>query len=99
MPVLVGVTMVLPLRLCRPVHASVALHQLAYRDDHSTVADWPSAMLDGVTARLSVGCGGGQELLGGATHTVAAALAEPPLPVQLTTYSNVESAVVLATPG
>jgi hypothetical protein len=55
-------------------------------------------MLTGVTARLTVG-GGGEEPLGGTTQTVVVVLAEPPLPVQFSTYSNVEYAVLLAAPG
>ena len=69
----------MPVRASVPVQAPLAVHAVAFVEDHDSVAACPSVMLAGLTDRVTVGAGGG----GALTVTVAAAIALPPAPVHV----------------
>lgn len=73
-----GVSVVVPLVDCVPLHAPLAVHEVAFVDDHVSVEFAPSVMVAGLAAIVTVGAGGA--LL---TVTVADAFALPPLPVHV----------------
>jgi hypothetical protein len=64
-----------PLTACGPFHAPLAVHELAWAETHVNVALVPTVMLGGLTARLTVGTGGG---IGEAPVPINAALTGPP---------------------
>ena len=63
-----------------PLHAPLAVHDVALVDDQVTVALWPTVIEVGDTAIVTVGTGGAA-----ATVRVAVAFALPPAPVQVST--------------
>jgi hypothetical protein len=78
-PVAVGVTVAVPLVAFVPVHAPLAVHDVAFVLDHVSVEDWPSAIDVGLSETVAVGTGV-------VTVSVAAPLPVPPPPVQLNEY-------------
>jgi hypothetical protein len=85
-PVADGVTDSVPLIACAPLHAPLAVHDVALVDDHVSVALDPSVMLDGETEIVTVGAEGAF------TVSVAEALPVPPLPVHVNVYVAVPAA-------
>jgi hypothetical protein len=77
--VAVGVTVAVPLVAFVPLHAPLAVHDVAFVLDHVSVEDWPSAIDVGLSETVTVGAGG-------LTVSVAAAALVPPRPVQLSAY-------------
>ena len=61
MPVLAGVTLVVPWEACGPLHAPLAVHELTPVDDQLSTALCPTVMVAGATpiVMLGVGAGGG----------------------------------------
>ena len=69
-----------------PLHAPLAVHDVALVDDQVRVALEPSVMLDGTTEIVTVGAAGVF------TVSVAEALSLPPLPVHVSVYASVPAA-------
>jgi hypothetical protein len=59
LPAVLGVTVWLPLEPCVPVHAPLALHEVAFVDDHCRVAFAPATTDVGLTEIVTVGAGVG----------------------------------------
>jgi hypothetical protein len=78
-PAAPGVTVAVPLVAFVPLHAPLAVHDVAFVLDHVSVEDWPSAIDVGLSETVTVGAGG-------LTVSVAAAALVPPRPVQLSAY-------------
>ena len=74
----VGVMLQLPLVANEPLQAPLAVQEVAFVVDHSSVADLPSVIEVGLAERLTVGTA-----VVFVTATLAEPLAEPPAPVQV----------------
>jgi hypothetical protein len=73
-----GETLMVPLVASLPLQAPLAVQEVALLDDHVKVALWPTVIEVGATEMVTVGAGV-------VTVSMAVALAEPPLPVQVRT--------------
>jgi hypothetical protein len=73
------VTLNVPLVASAPLHAPLAVQDVALVDDHVTVALCPTVIEVGATAMVTVGA------TGAVTVKVAVAFAIPPKPVQVST--------------
>ena len=80
MPLELGVTLKVPLVASVPLHAPLAVQEVALVDDQVSVALWPTVIEVGDTAIVTVGTGGGA-----VTVKEAVAFALPPAPVQVNT--------------
>jgi hypothetical protein len=76
----VGVSVAVPLVASDPLHAPLAVHDVALVEDHVRVAPEPKMIGLGEIEIVTVGAGGAL------TVTVAEALPLPPLPVQVKVY-------------
>jgi hypothetical protein len=72
------VTLKVPLAASAPLHAPLAVQEVALVDDHVTVALCPTVIEVGATAMVTVG-------MGAVTAKAAVACAVPPAPVQVST--------------
>jgi hypothetical protein len=77
LPVAVGVSVAVPLVAWVPLHAPLAVQDVAFVEDQVRVAVAPRTIEVGLTDIVTVGTGGAL------TDTVANALALPPLPLQV----------------
>ena len=82
MPAVVGVTLQLPLVANEPLHAPLAVQEVAFVVDHSSVEDLPSVIDVGLAVTLTVGAGA-------MTVRFVAVEVEPFEPVQVTVYCGV----------
>ena len=94
-PTSVGCSSKVPPVGSNPLQAPLATQLVALVDDQVSVVPWPSATVEGLAFRVTVGAGGGG---GGAAVTVKLADAElvPPSPVQLRVKTSVPAAVGLS---
>jgi hypothetical protein len=53
-----GVSVALPLLACVPLHAPLAVHEVAFVDDHVSVALPPTLMVVGAIDTVTVGAAG-----------------------------------------
>jgi hypothetical protein len=72
-----GVSVIVPLVACAPLHAPLAVQDAAFVDDQVSVVPEPTVISDGDSEMFTVGAGGGF------TVRVAELLPAPPVPVQL----------------
>jgi hypothetical protein len=77
-PAALGVTTMVPLVACVPVHAPLAVQEVALVEDQVSVALCPTMIEVGLTVRVTVGAG-----VAAVTVKAADALALPPAPVQV----------------
>jgi hypothetical protein len=77
-PVLAGVSVAVPLVACVPLHAPLAVHEVAFVDDHVSVAFPPRVIVAGETPIVTTGA-----TAAAFTVSVAALLPEPPAPVHV----------------
>src|ERR1700722_11766487 len=75
-PICEGLTLCVPLVAFVPLQALLAVQVVTLVEDHVSVAFWPRVMLVGLTVSVTVGGGA-------STETVADAVAEPSVPVQV----------------
>jgi hypothetical protein len=73
------VTVTVPLVVCAPLQALLAVHEVALVEDHVSVALCPSVIEVGATDRVTVGAGATTAF----TVTETEALPLPPAPLQL----------------
>ena len=79
-PAALGLTLKVPLVASAPLHAPLAVQEVAFVEDQVTVAPWPTVIEVGDTAIVTVGRGGAA-----VTVKEAVAFALPPAPVQVST--------------
>jgi hypothetical protein len=77
--VALGLTLKVPLVASAPLHAPLAVQDVALVEDQVTVALWPTVIEVGDTAIVTAGSGGA------VTVKVAVAFALPPAPVHVST--------------